>query len=253
MRTGSIYMIHNTVNDKVYIGQTTMTVHERFMVHMKPSTTKQKRTYKLYDAIAKYGRDKFYVETLETEIPLDLLNQKEIEYISKYDSFYNGYNSTKGGDGRVINTIDDEDELLHMAYEGKNSKEIASILHVHNATVLRTLHKLGFYYHVPQEEIIRLAESDMKNEDIARTLHCHHETVSRALNRHGKRKHRLPIKLRDDLDINELIDAYNNQVPIDELCNRFGITPTSFYRLKSKYKFKTRPQIYKHKIRYHAN
>lgn len=55
MRTGSIYIIKNTVNDKVYIGQTTMTVHERFMVHMKPSTAKLKRNCKLYNAVTKYG------------------------------------------------------------------------------------------------------------------------------------------------------------------------------------------------------
>jgi len=40
MRTGSIYIIKNTINDKVYIGQTTMTVHERFMSHKKPCVLK---------------------------------------------------------------------------------------------------------------------------------------------------------------------------------------------------------------------
>lgn len=45
MRTGSIYIIKNDINEKVYVGQTTMTVHERFMTHMKPSTTKQRSGY----------------------------------------------------------------------------------------------------------------------------------------------------------------------------------------------------------------
>lgn len=70
VRTGSIYIIKNTVNDKVYIGQTTTTVHERFMAHMKPSTSKMRHTYKLYNAILKYGADKFYVETLLENIPI---------------------------------------------------------------------------------------------------------------------------------------------------------------------------------------
>ena len=51
MKVGSIYIIKNKINDKVYIGQTTMTVHERFMVHLKPSTQKIRRNYKLYNAI----------------------------------------------------------------------------------------------------------------------------------------------------------------------------------------------------------
>ncbi len=59
MRTGSIYIIKNTINDKVYIGQTTMTVHERFMSHKKPCVLKQRSTYKLYNAMNKYGSDNF--------------------------------------------------------------------------------------------------------------------------------------------------------------------------------------------------
>lgn len=43
----------------------------------------------------KYGKENFYVELLEDDIPIDLLNEKEIEYIELYDSYYNGYNSTK--------------------------------------------------------------------------------------------------------------------------------------------------------------
>ena len=141
MRTGSIYIIKNTVNDKVYIGQTTMTVHERFMVHMKPSTAKLRRNYKLYNAVTKYGRDKFYVETLEDNVPLELLNQKEIEYITMYNSFYNGYNSTKGGDGRIINKVENEDELLSLAKSGVSADNLALKFSVNKATVFRTLHK----------------------------------------------------------------------------------------------------------------
>ena len=59
MRTGSIYIIKNNINEKVYIGQTTMTVHERFMMHMKPSTTKQRSGYKLYMAVKKYGKEHY--------------------------------------------------------------------------------------------------------------------------------------------------------------------------------------------------
>ena len=253
MKVGSIYIIRNTVNDKVYIGQTTMTVRERFMVHMKPSTAKQKRNYKLYMAVLKYGRNKFYVETLESGIPLALLNQKEIEYIAKYNSYYNGYNSSKGGDGRIINKIENEDLVLKMARDGIDSHIIAEKLNVNYTTVLRTLHKLGFYYHPNQEEMVRLSVSGMSNIDIAQRFECHPDTVSRALNRHNARKHRKPVKCRPDFDIDAFIEAYNNQMPIEELCSHFGLTKTTFYRLKKQYNIPTRPQIYKHKVRYYAN
>lgn len=253
MKVGSIYIIRNTVNDKVYIGQTTMTVHERFMVHMKPSTAKQKRNYKLYMAVLKYGRDKFYVETLESDVPLALLNQKEIEYIAKYNSYYDGYNSSKGGDGRIINKIENEDLVLKMAKDGVDSHTIAEKLNVNYITVLRTLHKLGFYYHPNQEKMVRLSASGMSNKEIAQHFECHPDTVSRALDRHNVRKHRKPVKCRSNFDIDAFIKAYNDQIPIEELCSQFGLTKTTFYRLKKQYNIPTRPQIYKHKIRYYAN
>jgi hypothetical protein len=123
MRTGSIYIIKNTVNDKVYIGQTTMAVHERFMVHMKPSTAKLRRNYKLYNAVTKYGRDK--------------------------------------------------------------------------------------------------------------SLGCHTYTVCRALDKAGSRKHRVPINNRDDLNISAIVDAYNAQMPMQELCDKFGITKPCSTELKN--------------------
>ena len=251
MRTGSIYIIKNTVNDKVYIGQTTMTVHERFMVHMKPSTAKLRRNDKLYNAVTKYGRDKFYVETLESSVPIELLNQKEIECIAAYNSFYDGYNSTKGGDGRIINKVENEDELLSLAKSGMSADELALKFSVNKATVFRTLHKLGFYYHVSQDDILRLAKDGMSNTKIAQSLGCHIYTVCRALDKAGVRKHRVPIKNRDDLNIPAIVDAYNAQMPMQELCDKFGITKTVFYRIKKSINLKSRPQIYKHKIRYH--
>lgn len=252
MRTGSIYIIRNTVNDKVYVGQTTMTVRERFMVHMKPSNEKRKRTYKLYDAVHKYGRDCFYVETLEENVPLDELNQKEIEYIDKFDSYKNGYNSTPGGDGRVFNKVDDENALLEMANIGYSCEQLAAHFHVHKATIFRTLHRIGFYFRVPDSEIIALVNSGLNNKEIGARLGCHPATVTRALQRADARKHRVPIKNRNDLDISALKAEYEKQVPIGKLCEAFNISKTTFYRLKEKYDFDTRPQIYKYKIRYHT-
>lgn len=250
MRTGNIYIIRNKINDKVYVGQTTMTVRERFMCHMKPSTKKQKRTYKLYDAVAKYGRENFYVETLETNVPLGDLNNLEIYYIAKFDSYYHGYNSTKGGDGRIINKIENQDKLLGMARSGYSADQIASVLRVNKATVFRTLHNLGFFFHVNQADIIELSKTGMSNNAIAEALGCSAATVTRALERANLRKHRKPVNLRNDFNADEIMREYYNQTPIKELCDKFGITQTTFYRIKSSGGYKTRPQIYKHKTRY---
>lgn len=92
---GSIYIIRNTTNDKVYIGQTTQTVGIRFTNHKMASRTGEDT--KFYRAMRKHGEDKFYPELLE-EVEIENLNDRERYWIKYYDSYYNGYNSTLGGD-----------------------------------------------------------------------------------------------------------------------------------------------------------
>ena len=250
MKTGSIYIIRNTVNEKVYIGQTIYSVKDRFYAHMKPSTSKQKSGYKLYSAMNKYGKENFYCETLETGIPEDKLNEKEIAYIKQFDSFKHGYNSTPGGDGRVINKLSNEEEVLALAKAGKGTREIAKMFSVHRETVIRTLHKLGFYYHADPDKVMELVSSGLSNKEVAKIVGCSVATVTRILDRNGQRKYRKPIKNRDGFDYDALISDYYGQMPMQELCDKYGITKTSFYRIKDRIGFHTRPQIYKHKIRY---
>lgn len=92
---GSIYIIRNTINDKVYIGQTTQTIGVRFTNHKMASRTGEDT--KFYRAMRKYGENNFYPELLE-EVEVKDLNDRERYWIKYYDSYYNGYNSTLGGD-----------------------------------------------------------------------------------------------------------------------------------------------------------
>ena len=142
MKTGQIYIIKNKINDKVYIGQTTVNYQTRFKQHCKPSSIRT-RHYKLYNAIKKYGEENFYIELLEENIPIEKLNQREIWYIEKYDSFNFGYNSTKGGDGRTINKYYDEKNIVALYNSGMSAREIGEKYKVCGATIIRVLHKLG--------------------------------------------------------------------------------------------------------------
>lgn len=240
MRTGSIYIIRNKINNKVYIGQTTMSVEERFKCHLKPSTIKKRKTYKLYNAINKYGADNFYVETLESNIPLSELNVKEMNYILKYDSYKNGYNSTMGGDGRTINKLNNESELLYLAKSDVDAKTLAALYKVNKATIFRTLHKLGFYYYKNEPEILKLFELGLTNKDIANKLNCNIATVSRVLLKHNKRQRRIPINKRTDFDYNGLFKDYNNQMPIKDICEKYDIAETTFRRIQEKFGIKNR-------------
>lgn len=245
MRTGAIYIIKNDINEKVYIGQTTMTVHERFMTHMKPSTVKQRSGYKLYMAVKKYGKEHFYVETLESNIPLEELDTKEIQYIAQYDSYYNGYNSTKGGDGRIINLIENENELLEKAKHGVPATELAKYYGVNKATIYRTLHKLNFYYYeVDEESVVDAAMSGMKQADIAILFGIDKMTVQRVLRRKDIRFHKQRVDMREEFSAEAIRRDYDAQLSIEDICKKHNITHTTFYRIKKQYSFPTRKQLY---------
>jgi group I intron endonuclease len=97
-KTYSVYKITNNVNGKSYIGYTSYTIFERFEQHKKDAL-KICDNRKFYNAINKYGVDAWNIELLESVDSAEFAKQKEIELIEKFDTYNNGYNSTKGGDG----------------------------------------------------------------------------------------------------------------------------------------------------------
>jgi group I intron endonuclease len=96
---GEIYGIYSKKHDKImYVGQTSEGYEKRFKRHIRCSWHKQ-NTSALYKSIRKYGTDNFIIKCL-LECNNDLLNEKEIEYIEKYNTYSKGYNETIGGDGK---------------------------------------------------------------------------------------------------------------------------------------------------------
>ena len=92
---GFIYIIKNTVNTKVYIGQTKVSVETRWKEHLRHA---QYGDQVINRAMKKYGVDKFYIETLEI-CTLDVIDEREMYYIDLYDSTNKskGYNVSIGG------------------------------------------------------------------------------------------------------------------------------------------------------------
>lgn len=92
---GFIYIIRNTINNKVYIGQTRTSMEQRWREHLRHA---QYGKQVINRAMKKYGIDKFYIETLEI-CSLEVLNYREMYYIDLYDSTnkFKGYNVSIGG------------------------------------------------------------------------------------------------------------------------------------------------------------
>jgi group I intron endonuclease len=82
-------------NGKVYIGES-KSLDDRKIKHYY--STRYYNT-KLTNAINKYGFDSINWEILYQTDNLQDLNEKEIEFIKKYNSIKDGYNISTGGDG----------------------------------------------------------------------------------------------------------------------------------------------------------
>ena len=89
----SIYIIKNTINNKVYIGQTSKPLKERFRYHCY----NYNQCKKISRAINKYGKENFRIELLEMVSSRIEADKKERYWINYYNSVLGGYNIEYGG------------------------------------------------------------------------------------------------------------------------------------------------------------
>lgn len=122
-----IYKITNSMNDKVYIGQTIRTIESRFARHINDAFGHVNSRLKLHRAMRKYGSDKFSIEKIDEATSQNELNEKEQYWIAKYDSMKHGYNMTEGGDGgntykgRTKSQMKETRSKLSKANTGRNN------------------------------------------------------------------------------------------------------------------------------------
>lgn len=105
---GVIYKATNIKNGKVYIGQTVQELWAR-KAHHKHHAVNNIKDNIFSRAIRKYGFDNFIWEVIDYADSREELNEKEIHWISFYNSHgVNGYNETDGGEGTAGYQISDE-------------------------------------------------------------------------------------------------------------------------------------------------
>lgn len=93
-KKGIIYKVTHSGSGKVYIGATTIGIGERKKDHIRKS---KKRNFHLFqNAIATFGVEAFKWEQLDTANSINELAKKEKDYIFKYNSKAEGYNSDCG-------------------------------------------------------------------------------------------------------------------------------------------------------------
>lgn len=107
----SIYLITNTVNMKVYVGQTNGKIRHRFWTHCNSDGCP-----KIHRAIKKYGVEQFRIRTLLRVDSQEAADAFEIRYIDYFNSIENGYNLKTGGSRGCHN--EETKEKIRLAHLG---------------------------------------------------------------------------------------------------------------------------------------
>lgn len=138
-----IYIIKNTCNNKVYIGQAKDSA-QRWLSHIYNAKHENKKGIEkqlIHMAMAKYGVDKFHYEILEYQI--ENYDEREIYWINYYNSMVpNGYNISVGGNSVGFDTnspiaiFRDEESLMKCISEISSSKKtFTNIARKYNCSV----------------------------------------------------------------------------------------------------------------------
>lgn len=191
MKKKHIYKITNIINNKSYIGQSTDYLR-RFEEHKRKA---HKEKTKLARAIVKYGAENFAIESLgEYENYCEM----EIYFIEFYDTFKNGYNSTKGGEEPP------RTEFLHYP-----------------KSIFIMVSDLLYWTSFAEEEIAKMCNVKMNYIDDCRTGR-----------NHKIEKYNYPLRVKDrdfDEELVALIkrDLKETNLSQKELSKKYGISRSS--------------------------
>lgn len=255
-----IYIIKNSVNNKVYIGQA-QDAAKRWLQHIYDARYENKKGIHkqvIHKAISKYGYDKFHYEILESQI--ENYDEREKYWIQKYDSIVpNGYNIAPGGSGMgcdlecVSSLIKDEDTLLKIIGEiSSSNKTFSNIAKKYNVgeEVISAINngkrykRDNFKYPLRNtkytNELIKQIrysikyEKDLTFEQIAKLYSVDYSQIS--LINQGKiyyingEEYPLRKKRKQDLD-NDIVDKIISDIINSDLCmsdiaKKYNVSPT---------------------------
>ena len=159
-----IYVITNNINGKQYVGKTNDTIEERFKRHILDSKRRNNENRPLYNAINKYGIEHFSIEQLE-ECPYQEVNNKEIYWIGKLDTYKNGYNATLGGDGKAYYDYDEISKLYQQ--ENISIRQLAFKIGCDEDTVSKALYQCNVNIK-PRHSFLskKVAQLDKNTEEV---------------------------------------------------------------------------------------
>lgn len=174
-----IYLITNDINQKQYIGKTEYeNIQKRWKEHLKDYKKQRYEKRPLYDAMKKYGIEHFHIQEVEYIPPNENLEEREQYWISYYDTYHNGYNATKGGDGKHYL---DYNLIIETYKQYQNCSKTAEIIGCNEDSVKQVLKKYNIVIK-PSTEVNKISNGksvemyDLNNNYI-QTFPSAHEAI----------------------------------------------------------------------------
>lgn len=205
MNEGLVYGIKNKLTDKVvYIGITN-NFKKRVSAH-KSRAKKGYRNLKLYNGMKKHGIENFDFFIIEDNIEYNqILYDKEVYYIKKYNTFKEGYNMTIGGeigtgDRIILENITTKEYLIKNNH--KSAAVLGSELKVSHETIYRLYRYYGikketYYYNKiinkPTKEYLIKTNSTKTLEEIAKEFNISKTYLRKLYKEYGINKIRVKI------------------------------------------------------------
>jgi group I intron endonuclease len=260
-----IYKCKNKISDKVYIGKTIHNLEKRKEQHIVASL---KKNTIFYNALRSYGIDNFLWEVIYTAKTNEELNEKEIYYITKYDSINAGYNMVVGGNGGYNQYAVDANrkkrsgktyEEIYTKNGLKIMKEVAKNFGIIGAKYTRSLSKeklseigkhrnkirtlMGYAHSDETKQKIRDAqigvtfedryskvEADLLRKKISKATKEGMKNVDKELLGKKSVEARTPYwNKKHEEDRNKIIELQNKQYKVKHICAKLDISIPTYY------------------------
>jgi len=132
----NIYCIKNLVTGERYVGQTKLSLKERFAQHVRTSRRHSRQGHTLlYDSMREYGADSFEISLLE-EVEDDIADEQEIFWISELKKSFTMLNIALGGQGQTKLSQKDREHIVCKYREcNVNMKDLAKEYDVDISTI----------------------------------------------------------------------------------------------------------------------
>lgn len=206
---GYIYIITNDLNNKVYVGQTSETIDSRFKRHCRDK--KSGKTFGTIDYdIQHLGKEHFIITEIE-KISISDLDERESYWIDYYDSFFNGYNKTLGGQGGRKYTEKQIIEGLKLYQNGVPLNEIEKEIGISKSTLNKYRINQNIKKRSPTEHERRVAIDNFKKATLVRQISIENITLHKI---YSSKKEALCDMI--NLGYSNAKDWHNIRAPLDK-------------------------------------